>query len=218
MNKFIFGISLTALSLSSIGASFDCSKARTQVEKAICSDAELSQLDEEMAVKYKIALKDHPVFNFVKTYQRNWLKDNSSCNSKNLVGCLKDSYKTRILQLSDIENTKIYSNSEKFDYENGDVVAEIKQLSGNQYLFSLWGAARIHRQASTDNGKSMYTDCNFIGTVDSISGGKAVNKSGESFTFKIIGKNMVYKDDSPSFCQGFASLPESMTLIEKQRR
>ena len=38
-------------------ASFDCKKARTSVEKHICSDANLSVLDEELAKVYKKVLK-----------------------------------------------------------------------------------------------------------------------------------------------------------------
>lgn len=47
-------------------ASFDCTKAKSPVEKAICSDAELGKLDEDLSKVYKDALKEHPVENYVK--------------------------------------------------------------------------------------------------------------------------------------------------------
>src|SRR5688572_18119262 len=57
-------------------ASFDCATATQPVEKLICSDAELSKLDEEMARAYSDAIArlssaDAPA---LKSNQRAWLK------------------------------------------------------------------------------------------------------------------------------------------------
>jgi uncharacterized protein len=40
-------------------AGFDCTKASTLVEKAICSDSELSKLDDLLMISYKEALGQH---------------------------------------------------------------------------------------------------------------------------------------------------------------
>ena len=43
---------LTFLAIPSWSASYDCTKASTQVEHLICNDDELSKLDEELAFNY----------------------------------------------------------------------------------------------------------------------------------------------------------------------
>jgi uncharacterized protein len=60
-------------SLASHAASFDCTKAQSPDEKAICAHPELSRLDEEMAQAYAQALKGNNASG-VKAAQRQWLK------------------------------------------------------------------------------------------------------------------------------------------------
>jgi len=72
-------------------ASFDCSKAGTVPEKVICSNAELANLDVQLAGAYKTALS--ACKNDVKLSQRDWLKTRDSCSSN--IQCLKNSYKSR---------------------------------------------------------------------------------------------------------------------------
>jgi uncharacterized protein YecT (DUF1311 family) len=43
-----------------LAASFDCDKARTQVEKLICGSAELGKLDSELNAAYTVVLNDTP--------------------------------------------------------------------------------------------------------------------------------------------------------------
>jgi len=54
-------------------ASFDCSKASTEVEIAICNDPELSSLDELMAAIYKLSRKTSKYQNTVLEEQRAWI-------------------------------------------------------------------------------------------------------------------------------------------------
>ncbi|MDR0762219.1 MAG: lysozyme inhibitor LprI family protein [Campylobacteraceae bacterium] len=54
MKKIILIICLIITSLFS--ASFDCKKAKTDVEKLVCSDEKLSKLDEELNIAYKNVL------------------------------------------------------------------------------------------------------------------------------------------------------------------
>ena len=49
-------------------ASFDCNKATTETEKAICADPELSALDELMSEKFLSIEGPKPI-----AEQRNWL-------------------------------------------------------------------------------------------------------------------------------------------------
>ena len=85
------------LVLSAHAASFDCAKARTKVEHLICGNAELSKLDDELAAKYKTALKDKAKSDAVRVTQRQWLKERNKCTTSN---CLQNSYRERIKEFS----------------------------------------------------------------------------------------------------------------------
>ena len=50
---------------------FDCAKARTRTEKAICADRDLAKLDKDLSTTYAVALKANPG---AKESQRVWLK------------------------------------------------------------------------------------------------------------------------------------------------
>lgn len=58
-------------------ASFDCAKARTGVEKAICADPKLSEYDERIAAAYKRDLDqwDGAIRGYVRNDQRHWLSE-----------------------------------------------------------------------------------------------------------------------------------------------
>jgi uncharacterized protein len=56
-------------------ASFDCGKAASEVEKIICSDDELSRLDESLQKAYLEALKRADIKNQMIKSQRQWLKN-----------------------------------------------------------------------------------------------------------------------------------------------
>lgn len=95
----ILGISL--LSTYANSASFDCTKATTWVEKAICQSPELSKLDDAMAKKYKTNLVSAADYEDSKAYkdgliknQRTWLKfQRNTCKD---TSCLIREYKERI--------------------------------------------------------------------------------------------------------------------------
>ena len=58
-----------------VAASFDCNKATSLLEQAICADPELSRLDERMAADYRSVLAALPTTAqaLVRTTQRKWL-------------------------------------------------------------------------------------------------------------------------------------------------
>jgi len=84
-----------------INPSFDCSKATTAVEKAICRNAELSELDRELARLYKEALKREG--EKIKIRQREWIAErDKKCEGKDneeITQTLIKMYKTRIEEL-----------------------------------------------------------------------------------------------------------------------
>lgn len=58
-----------------LAASFDCAKASTEIEKAICGNARLSTLDEEIAQVYGQLSRDSRYFGLMRDDQRNWLRN-----------------------------------------------------------------------------------------------------------------------------------------------
>ncbi len=97
------------------GASFDCSKAGSEVEKLICADAELSKLDEAMDDVYQEAFKTRGKVDVIKS-QWQWLKNER--NTCNAVECLRKAYKTRIQELTSllsIEANRLVSGSQEIE-------------------------------------------------------------------------------------------------------
>lgn len=88
---------LVTLHSVSMAASFDCTKAASLSEIAICSDNELSKLDDELAGIYrkaKSAAKDHNLFRQQTQAAWKWREEN--CRNKK---CLLDWYAQRRLAL-----------------------------------------------------------------------------------------------------------------------
>jgi uncharacterized protein len=85
------------LAVKAQGASFDCSKATTRIEKMICADAELSKIDEELASAYNEALKKVSDPAALKREQQVWLKERNACTD---AACVKQVYESRLQGLS----------------------------------------------------------------------------------------------------------------------
>jgi uncharacterized protein len=100
----------SVLAVSAKGASFDCGKATTKVEKLICSDAELSKLDEKLAETYNNVSKDEQGVELLKREQRTWLKERNRCTN---VLCLRDRYQQRIAKLNGASYILLMSKDEK---------------------------------------------------------------------------------------------------------
>ena len=81
-------------------ASFDCSKATTETEIAICNDRELSALDEALHIAYRdiFASNFDNAARVAKIEQRDWITERNLCGSK--VFCLIEKYKIRHIELS----------------------------------------------------------------------------------------------------------------------
>ena len=84
-------------SMPARAASFDCAKAKAPVEKMICSDAALSDLDGRLATTYRRALALAPNPESQRTEQRSWLAtERKKCTD---VACLKQAYQKRLAVL-----------------------------------------------------------------------------------------------------------------------
>ena len=103
MIKVLFTLLMYFISSSQlVAASFDCSKVASVTEKAICSDAELSKLDETMSAVYA---KVYAVNPDIKANQRDWVKSTKQCtDASSVVNCLKESYKNRLSGLNQLTN------------------------------------------------------------------------------------------------------------------
>ena len=87
------------LSFAAQAASFDCTKSTNKVEKLICSNSELTKLDEDMAKVYDELRKKTPDEALLKRQQREWLKWRNRC--QDLV-CLDERYRQRIVALNQV--------------------------------------------------------------------------------------------------------------------
>lgn len=107
-------------------ASFDCAKARTGVEKAVCADPKLSEYDERIAGAYKRELDEWngAIRAYVRNDQRHWLSeirridDNDSeieanC-AKGDLPCLRREYQLRTdeIESSGYRNSGVYQRSD----------------------------------------------------------------------------------------------------------
>lgn len=89
---------VTALVPPASAANFDCAKAATAVEMAICADAELSKLDEILDATFEqawVRSKDQAA---LKSRQRAWLRDTRDACAD--ATCLKAAYEARISALA----------------------------------------------------------------------------------------------------------------------
>lgn len=76
-------------------ASFDCTKASTLVEQALCTNPKLSRLDEDIAVLYREAVRKDAS---IRTDQLNWLKQRNLCRNES---CLIQAHEQRLSELAD---------------------------------------------------------------------------------------------------------------------
>ncbi|WP_229223896.1 lysozyme inhibitor LprI family protein [Duganella sp. sic0402] len=98
MKKILISAVLTISCMGAQAASFDCAKAYTPIEKTICADGRLSELDSQLMQVYKKSLTESASADAIKAEQRLWLKEvRNSCQD---VACLKSAYSNRISALT----------------------------------------------------------------------------------------------------------------------
>ncbi len=115
-----FSIALLLAPSLAHSASFDCSKAATLVEQSICSNKQLSALDDTLSAAYKNALKTSSNPNNIRERQRNWIQSERNL-CQNII-CLKSVYTSRLEELSINTST---SNSLRAD--QGEVIVPENQ-------------------------------------------------------------------------------------------
>jgi uncharacterized protein len=106
MKNVLLATLLITLSTTGYSASFDCAKAKSPIEKAICSDSDLGALDEQLGNVYT-SLRNNlsePAKAKLRSYQTTWIKSLSTdCSieikgkdTKKLAVCLGAIYKSRV--------------------------------------------------------------------------------------------------------------------------
>jgi len=81
-------------------ASFDCSRARTASERAICGNRSLEDRDVKMATLYSVVRQFQGgmgALGAMRDRQTEWLAQRERCGSN--VACIRRSYDTRIAEL-----------------------------------------------------------------------------------------------------------------------
>ncbi len=118
LKRILFLLSLYAFTSSAHSASFDCTKASSLVEQAICTDKQLSDLDEQLMLYYKKALLSSANATALKTEQQAWLKNGRNiCADKT---CLAQAYKSRLAAL----NEQVATAALKSSLQPGDYLTE----------------------------------------------------------------------------------------------
>jgi uncharacterized protein len=63
---------MLAAAIPAVGASFDCRKASEGFEKIVCSDPQLSTLDDKLAVAYRAVMDSAGDPGILRASQRKW--------------------------------------------------------------------------------------------------------------------------------------------------
>ena len=182
-NKFYSLYLLGAMllvNLSAHAASFDCKKARSFQEKTICSDPQLSALDEQLGASYKDAIERSGAKKILVLWQRAWLKYSEYSDCKN-AQCLIQETSKRIAVLDSVaakNNPAAQWNGEYVRFfqgvkDNAEIM--LVGLNGNQIYISgnaFWyGPNAANGQVNTGNiegigklksGKAVFDRCEAI--------------------------------------------------------
>ena len=112
MAKILIGMAaagvLMALGGTAQAASFDCNRARTADEKAICANRALNDKDVRMALLFDITQRLVPMGSrdAIRDSQRVWLAQRRTCGAR--VSCLNTAYDRRIVSLNKVME-RVYS-------------------------------------------------------------------------------------------------------------
>jgi uncharacterized protein len=99
----VLAVTSTSANAASFKTSFDCAMARASIEKLICRDSQLAQMDIELTRLYRLALTDEhsvPRPDKVMIDQQFWIDARNQCASeREAKACTIQSYAERAHQL-----------------------------------------------------------------------------------------------------------------------
>jgi len=155
------GLSLVS---PSAAATFDCNKASTFVEKAICSDSRLTSMDDQLGRLYKDALAASTDSAALKAEQRAWLSSRDQCKDSD---CVIKAYEHRISTLSAMLSPA----------KSGDFTGTYKMEDK--------GAAGLVLVQQTANGRiKFYLNATYRLNVGEVSGEVPLNGNAASYADK----------------------------------
>ena len=93
----LVSIVILLFALKANAASFDCAKAKSFIEKEICSNQNLGSFDEELSDLYKRAISSRNNAPEITAEQRKWLRETRNICSDS--ACLIKAYQVRIKEL-----------------------------------------------------------------------------------------------------------------------
>lgn len=101
---FVFALLFPATAIAQDGPAFDCAKASSSAEEAICANEELAALDRRINARFAAALAvaegldagaDEAV-SLLRAEQRGWIGGRDECwKSDDLTACVRDAYLMR---------------------------------------------------------------------------------------------------------------------------
>jgi uncharacterized protein len=146
--------------MSSAGAAtFDCNKASTFVEKAICSDSRLTSMDDQLGHLYKDALAASSNSAALKAEQRAWLSSRDQCKDSD---CIMKAYADRISTLTAMSSpAKSGDFTGTYKAANGDVL--VQQTPDGRIKFAIsatWKAnvGEVSGEVPLKGNAASYTD------------------------------------------------------------
>ncbi len=150
MQRIVVLLSSFLIVVMAHAASFDCGKASTTVEKLICSNDQLSKLDEELAEIYGTAAKEKKGGSEIKNRQREWLESRNNCSispyAKNdnwLASCITHVYE---YHLAVITSTSSYLHECTFpSRDNNSGLVSAKNGGAWEKIFDVPGMRAMQK-------------------------------------------------------------------------
>lgn len=116
----------------SMAASFDCKKASSYAEKAICGDGYLSKVDDVLAGAYKKAITQTEDPDRLRELQREWITERDQCTTQK---CLDKSLGERVSFLDNYANAErkvAYDAEQKVRKEQREVERQAQEAAAAQ--------------------------------------------------------------------------------------
>jgi uncharacterized protein YecT (DUF1311 family) len=117
-------------------ASFNCAKAQSPLEKAICSNPTFSAADDELNAVWRSTMKTFPLPAFLRTSQQFWLKETATCTKEQPGSCV-NAFRERTALLKNLGRAKVYTNYGK-DFSI-DLVTLVLFESGTDAFIWMYG-------------------------------------------------------------------------------
>ncbi len=193
-------IALLALPVYSVAAtpSFDCAKAGSSAEKAVCGSEDLAALDRETARLYRLATKGPHMtaerLTHLKAVQRGWIKGRDDCwkFGDGLEPCIAQEYVSRIHSLRESYADARYNDASgtslgPFLYVCTGLQAGLSAVFVNgdtaKYVSLKWTTHAIALPQAVSGSGARYVGSNFEG----------------EFTFWVKGQNASFsRPDEPA--------------------